>query len=69
MATFIAKTAGSKFLAKHLERYEPADPLYETYTDDRGRQRRRKVHPSYHRIGWFHTPIIKLTAIFVLSSA
>jgi len=42
MATFIAKTAGVKLFEKHLQRYEPADPLYEAYTDENGRQKRRK---------------------------
>jgi len=29
-------------LERHLKEYEPQDPLYETYLDDRGRQKRRK---------------------------
>ncbi|PCH42385.1 hypothetical protein WOLCODRAFT_144026 [Wolfiporia cocos MD-104 SS10] len=33
---------GRKLFEKHLQDYRPADPLYETYTDKRGRQRRRK---------------------------
>jgi len=42
MTTSVAKWAGSKLFEKHLRGYEPADPLYETYTDDNGRQKRRK---------------------------
>lgn len=71
MATYVAKKAGLKLFEKHLQRYEPANPLYETYTDKNGRQKRRKVHPCNHRIGRFHTPrIIRLTEIdFLVSSA
>ena len=54
MAALIAKKAGLKLFEKHLQQYEPVDPLYETYADENGRQRRRKVRPYYHRIGWFH---------------
>ena len=36
--------AGRKVFERNLKQYEPADPLYETYTDKKGRQRRRKVH-------------------------
>ncbi|KAF9801119.1 hypothetical protein IEO21_10202 [Rhodonia placenta] len=35
-------SSGKKLFEKHLHQYSPADPLYETYTDKRGRQRRRK---------------------------
>jgi len=31
-----------KLFAKHLERYTPEDPLYEFYTDNKGKQKRRK---------------------------
>jgi len=34
--------AGFKLFEKHLEKYAPADPVYETYTDKRGKQKRRK---------------------------
>ncbi|KAF5343427.1 hypothetical protein D9758_011851 [Tetrapyrgos nigripes] len=34
--------AGKKLFEKHLEQYAPADPLYETYTDPKGRQKRRR---------------------------
>ena len=32
-----------KLFTRHLERYTPADPLYEEYVDKRGRTKRRKV--------------------------
>jgi hypothetical protein len=35
--------AGRKLFEKHLGEYAPADPLYEFYTDERGRKKRRKV--------------------------
>ncbi|EIN04016.1 hypothetical protein PUNSTDRAFT_123065 [Punctularia strigosozonata HHB-11173 SS5] len=41
METF-ARKAGLKVFEKHLEQYKPADPLYEYYTDKKGRQKRRK---------------------------
>ncbi|KAI6125951.1 hypothetical protein EV401DRAFT_2087958 [Pisolithus croceorrhizus] len=34
---------GTKLFAKHIQQYTPEDPMYETYTDERGRQKRRKV--------------------------
>lgn len=43
--------AGKKLFEKHLEKYAPADPLYEFYTNDKGKQKRRKVcnssRPTY----------------------
>ena len=54
MTTLIAKKTGLKIFEKHLRQYEPTDPLYETYADENGRQRRRKVHLYYPRTGWFH---------------
>jgi len=42
MASDFAIKAGRKLFEKHLHQYEPADPLYETYTDKHGRERRRK---------------------------
>ncbi|KIJ60363.1 hypothetical protein HYDPIDRAFT_161048 [Hydnomerulius pinastri MD-312] len=41
MSTYIQKV-GAKLFEKHLEQYTPPDPLYEFYTDNRGRQRRKK---------------------------
>ncbi|KAF5342068.1 hypothetical protein D9611_001577 [Ephemerocybe angulata] len=41
MSALLGK-AGKKLFEQHLESYAPADPLYENYTDDRGRQKRRK---------------------------
>ncbi|KAJ7135395.1 hypothetical protein C8R43DRAFT_1089458 [Mycena crocata] len=34
--------AGKALFEKHLEQYAPADPMYEEYTDDRGKKRRRR---------------------------
>jgi len=45
MSALLGK-AGKKLFEQHLESYAPADPLYETYTDERGRQKRRKVRPT-----------------------
>ena len=64
MTTSLAKWAGLKVFEKHLKQYEAADPVYETYVDDRGRQKRRKVRPHYRRIRRSHTH-----AKFILSSA
>ncbi|TEB34625.1 hypothetical protein FA13DRAFT_1570860, partial [Coprinellus micaceus] len=41
MSALLGK-AGKKLFEQHLESYAPADPLYETFVDDRGRQKRRK---------------------------
>ncbi|KAI0316451.1 hypothetical protein OF83DRAFT_1126700 [Amylostereum chailletii] len=38
----VINAAGKKLFSRHMEHYTPTDPLYETYTDDRGRQKRRK---------------------------
>ena len=43
MSSFVEST-GKKLFAKHLERYTPEDPLYEFYTDNKGKQKRRKVY-------------------------
>ncbi|KAG8948024.1 hypothetical protein FRC04_010066 [Tulasnella sp. 424] len=42
MAQAVAQKAGMKVLEQHLRNYEPKDPLYEEYVDDRGKVRRRK---------------------------
>lgn len=34
---------GKKLFAQQIQNFEPQDPLYETYTDSKGRQKRRKV--------------------------
>jgi hypothetical protein len=34
--------AGKKLFEQNLDKYAPADPLYESYVDKRGRQKRRK---------------------------
>jgi hypothetical protein len=45
MTSYLQK-AGTRLFEKNLEQYQPEDPLYEFYTDDRGKQRRRKVRPN-----------------------
>ena len=39
----IARAASRKVFERNLQNYEPKDPLYETYVDSKGRERRRKV--------------------------
>ena len=68
MTTYIAKKAGLKLFEKHLQQYEPVDPLYEIYTDENGRQRRRKVRPSTAVPGRFHARFITMTGNSVVSS-
>ncbi|KAL0573236.1 hypothetical protein V5O48_008724 [Marasmius crinis-equi] len=34
--------AGKSLFERHLEQYSPADPLYEEYTNDQGKKKRRK---------------------------
>jgi hypothetical protein len=43
MTSKLAQKAGLKLFEKHIQAYTPVDPLYETYTDDRGKTKRRKV--------------------------
>ncbi len=52
MSNPLAVKFGKKLFTKHLSQYQPADPLYETYVDKKGRERRRKVRT---RIIW-HFP-------------
>ncbi|KAH8105561.1 hypothetical protein DFH11DRAFT_1518907 [Phellopilus nigrolimitatus] len=42
MTSTFARKAGLKLFEQHLSKYEPADPVYETYTDAKGRQKQRK---------------------------
>ncbi|KAF8327594.1 uncharacterized protein EI90DRAFT_3067341 [Cantharellus anzutake] len=42
MASAMAKKAGVGLFAKHIAQYEPANPLYDTYTDSKGKVKRRK---------------------------
>lgn len=41
--TAIVGKAGKRLFEKHLEQYAPADPLYEYYTNAKGKKKRRKV--------------------------
>ncbi|CAE6445583.1 unnamed protein product [Rhizoctonia solani] len=42
MAGAFAKKAGMKVFEQHMQNYTPADPLYEEYTDEHGKKKRRK---------------------------
>ncbi|KAJ7216615.1 hypothetical protein GGX14DRAFT_605516 [Mycena pura] len=42
MTSTILNKAGKSLFEKHLQQYTPADPLYEEYTDDKGKKRRRR---------------------------
>lgn len=44
--TALLGKAGKQLFERHLEKYAPADPLYEFYTNDKGKQKRRKVCKS-----------------------
>jgi len=48
MTTELARKVGLKLFEKHLEQYTPSDPLYEEYTNEKGKKKRRKVYdPSF----------------------
>jgi len=47
MSNLLGK-AGKKLFERHLEQYAPVDPLYETYVDKNGKQKRRKVHHNVY---------------------
>ncbi|KAA1467092.1 hypothetical protein DENSPDRAFT_750282, partial [Dentipellis sp. KUC8613] len=40
--TSMLNSAGRKLFSKHIQQYAPQDPLYEYYTDKKGKQRRRR---------------------------
>ncbi|KZV72550.1 hypothetical protein PENSPDRAFT_575908 [Peniophora sp. CONT] len=42
MAETLLNAAGKRMFAKHMESYRATDPLYEEYTDAKGRVKRRK---------------------------
>jgi hypothetical protein len=42
MDAFLTK-AGKRLFEKHIEQYAPPDPLYESYMDEKGREKRRQV--------------------------
>ena len=46
MADTLLNAAGKRMFAKHMESYRPTDPLYEEYTDAKGRVKRRKVRST-----------------------
>lgn len=42
MTSKLAQKAGLKLFEQHINKYSPVDPVYETYTDKKGKQRKRK---------------------------
>lgn len=42
MTSEMAKKVGLKLFEKHLDQYTPADPLYEEYTNEKGKKKRRR---------------------------
>lgn len=42
MTSEMAQKVGLKLFTKHLEQYSPQDPLYEEYTDEKGKKKRRR---------------------------
>ena len=42
MASLLIGKAGKKLFEKHLEQYAPADPVYEYFTDEGGKEKRRR---------------------------
>jgi hypothetical protein len=46
MTSALAQKAGLKLFQQNIQQYAPVDPLYETYTDAKGRQHRRKVRTA-----------------------
>jgi len=47
MTSKLLNKAGMALFERHLEQYAPADPMYETYTDSKGKQKRRRVCLNY----------------------
>lgn len=43
MTSNLAQKVGLSLFEKHLQQYTPEDPVYETYTDKKGRTRTRRV--------------------------
>jgi hypothetical protein len=46
MTSTLLNKAGKKLFEQHMEKYAPTDPLYEFYTDEKGKKKRRKVRRS-----------------------
>ncbi|PIL35609.1 hypothetical protein GSI_02337 [Ganoderma sinense ZZ0214-1] len=55
-----AKKTGRSIFARNLKQYEPKDPLYEMYIDDRGKHRRRKVCGYDNHGLWRSGPMLKI---------
>jgi hypothetical protein len=43
MSSKLLNKAGKALFEKHLDKYTPADPMYEEYVDAKGKKRRRRV--------------------------
>ena len=43
MTSKLAQKAGLKLFEQHVNKYSPEDPVYETYIDKNGKERKRKV--------------------------
>lgn len=41
------RDVGIKLFRQNLEQYAPQDPLYEYYTDAKGKQRRKKASTAF----------------------
>jgi hypothetical protein len=44
--TALLGKAGKQLFERHLEQYAPVDPVYEYWTDERGKKQKRKVSVS-----------------------
>src|SRR5690242_4516059 len=55
MSKLVGK-AGKKLFERHLQQYAPEDPVYEYYTDAKGKQKRRKVRFQCP-LKQFHKPL------------
>jgi hypothetical protein len=43
--TSIATSAAKRLISQHAQQFEPEDPYYQVYTDNKGNQKRRKRPP------------------------
>lgn len=68
MTSKLAQKVGLKLFDKHLAQYTPADPLYETYTDNRGKERRRKVCQAFVGVLHLGRALIELSILMYSES-
>lgn len=47
MTSKLAQKAGLKLFEQHVNKYSPEDPVYETYIDKNGKERKRKVCATF----------------------